>query len=286
MGSRAAFHLMLQDLGYVETTNADADHMKKLMRLANVVEARNQLQADGRDLCRNQECGEAATMQCGRCKENGIAVWYCGRDCQRKDYKGHKEACKAGVVGKTPPAPTFAAPPGAFASSGLPPFLQSNDEPKSWCKGLSEKRAYKRFIDSYRLRIEDDYTMRGDASGLYGGEDPLPSFLRFLRKARRKDLMPDWWNDEKEAALKKMALTDKWANIKYAVEKSDITEHYGYGSGEHFILRGLAEQIEDGEDDESPYEESDYEDDESDDDELADYAYNRYLELSKKAGFD
>lgn len=96
----------------------------------------------------------------------------------------------------------------------------------------------------------------------------------------------DWWNDEKEAALIKMALTDKWANIKYAVEKSDITEHYGYASGEHFILRGLADQIEGGEDDESPYEESDYEEDEeSDDDELADYAYNKYLELSKKAGF-
>jgi hypothetical protein len=63
---------------------------------------------------------------------------------------------------------------------------------------------------------------------------------------------PDWWNDQKEAALKKMALTDKWANIKYAVEKSDITEHYGYASGKHFILRGLAEQVEDGDDGESP----------------------------------
>lgn len=91
MGSRAAFHLMLQDLGYVDATDADADHMKKIMRLANVVEARKQLQTDGKDLCGNQECSKAATMQCGRCKENGIAMWYCDRECQRKDYKGHKE---------------------------------------------------------------------------------------------------------------------------------------------------------------------------------------------------
>lgn len=100
------------------------------------------------------------------------------------------QACKAGTADKRTHAPATTAPPSAFASSGLPPFFQSQEDPRSWCKDLSEKRVYKRFIDSYRLRIEDDYTMRGDASGLYGGEDPLPSFLRFLRKAKRKDLMP------------------------------------------------------------------------------------------------
>jgi hypothetical protein len=98
---------------------------------------------------------------------------------------------------------------------------------------------------------------------------------------------PDWWNDQKEAALKKMALTDKWANIKYAVEKIDITEHYGYASGEHFILRGLAEQVEDGDDEESPDDAfgSEEDDDDLDDDELADYVLSRYEELSRAAGF-
>ena len=85
-----------------------------------------------------------------------------------------------------------------------------------------------------------------------------------------------------------MALTDNWANIKYAVEKSDITEHYGYASGEHFILRGLAEKVQDGTEDDSDYVDDygDEEDDsECDDEELADYVLNRYNELSEAAGF-
>lgn len=34
-------------------------------------------------------CGEAATQRCSRCKEE----WYCGRECQLKRWKLHKEMC-------------------------------------------------------------------------------------------------------------------------------------------------------------------------------------------------
>lgn len=81
-----------------------------------------------------------------------------------------------------------------FTSQGLPKGLQtlagSKDNPRQWCEGLSEKRTYIRFVDSFRLRTEDEYTFRGDASGLYADEDPMPYFKRYLKKAKAKGLMP------------------------------------------------------------------------------------------------
>lgn len=34
-------------------------------------------------------CGKAATQRCSRCKNQ----WYCGRECQVKQWKGHKTIC-------------------------------------------------------------------------------------------------------------------------------------------------------------------------------------------------
>ncbi|CAB9515472.1 expressed unknown protein [Seminavis robusta] len=39
-------------------------------------------------LCRN--CDENASSKCSNCKQ----VWYCGRDCQKSDWKTHKKDCK------------------------------------------------------------------------------------------------------------------------------------------------------------------------------------------------
>ena len=35
-------------------------------------------------------CGTGATNKCGKCG----SVWYCSRDCQKKDWKTHKINCK------------------------------------------------------------------------------------------------------------------------------------------------------------------------------------------------
>ncbi|GAQ91741.1 hypothetical protein KFL_008430020 [Klebsormidium nitens] len=187
-------------------------------------------------------------MRCSRCSANGIDVWYCTRECQAADYKAHKQACKAGVASFDSTHPeTTSYGNRMFTSQGLPKGLQtvaaSKDNPRQWCEGPSEKRTYIRFVDSFRLRTEDEYSFNGDVSGLYAQEDPMPCFKRYLKKAKAKGLMPDWWNAEKEAELLDVARSDKWAAIHLAVEKSDITEHYGYASMEHMVLRGLAEQV-------------------------------------------
>ena len=41
-------------------------------------------------------CGKAATQRCSKCKSE----WYCGRECQIKGWKAHKEICE--VLSKAP----------------------------------------------------------------------------------------------------------------------------------------------------------------------------------------
>jgi hypothetical protein len=91
MSGRAAFHAMLSNSGYVDVTDGEDDYMTSLMRLSKVIETRSKLTADGIQSCGNLECCKAAELQCARCKGNGISVWYCSRECQKKDYKEHKE---------------------------------------------------------------------------------------------------------------------------------------------------------------------------------------------------
>eukprot|EP00520_Triparma_pacifica_P015585 CAMPEP_0118638362 /NCGR_PEP_ID=MMETSP0785-20121206/3640_1 /TAXON_ID=91992 /ORGANISM="Bolidomonas pacifica, Strain CCMP 1866" /LENGTH=347 /DNA_ID=CAMNT_0006529599 /DNA_START=34 /DNA_END=1075 /DNA_ORIENTATION=- len=49
-------------------------------------------------------CSKSATSKCSICK----AVYYCSRDCQRKDYKGHKRTCKK--VPSLPPTKVLQSP--------------------------------------------------------------------------------------------------------------------------------------------------------------------------------
>ena len=109
---------------------------------------------------------------------------------------------------------------------------------------LPEKEAFARIIDSYRMRIEDEYKFRGDASGLYDGEDPLPDFQRFLRKAEeRGGCLPKWWSEEKSVACQELGMSGaEWSDLNCKVEKSDVMQHYG-DSMMPLKLRVLAEKI-------------------------------------------
>lgn len=110
--------------------------------------------------------------------------------------------------------------------------------------GLSEKNAYAQLIECYRMRVEDDYKFAGDNRGLYGGEDPRPDFRRFLTLAEnRKGLLPKWWSVEKRRGCERVAVdASQWSDINCAVEKHDITEHYGDGMMP-MKLRLLAEKV-------------------------------------------
>lgn len=107
---------------------------------------------------------------------------------------------------------------------------------KPWYDGMPREKAYKWFIDAYRLRIDDCYAWEGDCRGLYGGMSPFPDFERFFRKAKKKPgLIPEWWEESKMAAVGKQLL-------RFATEKSDIAEEYG--SFVPMDMRILAEHVE------------------------------------------
>ena len=41
-------------------------------------------------LCHREDCLEAGTQRCSRCKQTN----YCSKECQRADWKKHKKQCK------------------------------------------------------------------------------------------------------------------------------------------------------------------------------------------------
>ncbi|KAI9096642.1 hypothetical protein DFS34DRAFT_149561 [Phlyctochytrium arcticum] len=109
-------------------------------------------------------------------------------------------------------------------------------DPHNWTASLmpDKARVYKRFIDSYRLRVEDEMVFSGVHRGLYNLEEgeratgSLKDFKRYIKKAQDRKMFPSWWTSADTDAMLTIATTDKCANIKYATEKSDMTEHYGY----------------------------------------------------------
>ena len=80
-------------------------------------------------------------------------------------------------------------------------------------------------------------------SRLYAQESPLRDFEQFLNLGHKNTKLPKWWNHKEDRkAVTSLALTHPWSNIKYAVEESDIREHYN-DPMKASILRMVAEAI-------------------------------------------
>lgn len=91
---------------------------------------------------------------------------------------------------------------------------------------------YRLLIDAYRMRVEDDYNMAGetDEDSIYGGaSDGLRGFKRFLQLASsRQGLLPPWWNASKQETCERVGMDGShWQDLRCAVEKSDVMDHYG-----------------------------------------------------------
>jgi splicing suppressor protein 51 len=186
--------------------------------------------------CRKREpenaTREQKLLKCSRCQD----TLYCSRECQVADWKrGHKVKCK--LIVSANKAFNEAAQRAEVVPAPGPNDVYLDSIP-------TEEEAMDRLIDAYRLRVEDDYVYKGDGRGLYGLEDPYPDFRHFLNLAeKRKGVLPKWWNKTKRKECERRALNeDNWCCISYAVEKSDIQEHYK----DNFMpmtLRMLAEKI-------------------------------------------
>ena len=111
---------------------------------------------------------------------------------------------------------------------------------------LPEKEVYTFLIDAYRMRVEDEYVFTGDISedSLYGGGQPIKEFRRFLNKTeKRPGLLPSWWSAAKRKECERVAVDESgWSCLAFAVEKSDIQEHYD-NSMMPMQLRIFAEKV-------------------------------------------
>jgi len=190
---------------------------------------------------------------CAKCH----SVKYCGRECQKADWKQHKKVCASNAAANAGSDNTTSKTvPLNFtqqATNATNALKVTMDKPfhrldsKTWLHDRPEVDVYKLLIDCYRLRMEDDYNLEGDADvdGLYGGaESGEPGFRRFLRLAEQKPaLLPPWWSLEKRAAcLVSGRKTGAWSDLTCAIEKSDLQEHYDDGAMP-MQLRMLGEQI-------------------------------------------
>jgi mitochondrial splicing suppressor protein 51 len=175
---------------------------------------------------------------CAKCP----TTLYCSRECQKADWKSHKLVC----AGQSKPAPALTE--SAATGAHNPGFHTVNKflglDKNDYLHSFSEKEAFARLIDCFRMRVEDEYVYGCNNIGIYAGEDPRPAFREFLDLAETMEgILPAWWSVGKRRECERMAVdADGWNDINCAVEKSDIIEHYG-DNMMPMTLRVLGEKI-------------------------------------------
>ncbi|CZR63170.1 uncharacterized protein PAC_13067, partial [Phialocephala subalpina] len=170
--------------------------------------------------------------RCAKCQ----TTLYCSRECQKDDWKVHKRSAHHKLLlmmARGRHNPGFHAVNDLFGMS-------ANDS----LHNMSERDAMVHLIDCFRMRCEDEYVFAANTVGIYNQENPLREFNKFLTLAEKRDgLLPSWWNAEKRKECVRLATGgDSWANIRAAVEKSDVTEHYN-NPMMPMMLRVLGEKI-------------------------------------------
>jgi splicing suppressor protein 51 len=155
--------------------------------------------------------------RCAKCQSQA----YCSRECQKAEWKVHKKTCASTAGMPKGPAGTDGHHNAGFATANR--LFGGGDE----LHKMSEKEVFIRLIDTFRMRMEDEYVFAQQNLGIYGEENPRPLFKEFLDLAeKREGLLPKWWGAEKRKECEKVAGRDPWADISCAVEKSDVIEHY------------------------------------------------------------
>lgn len=166
--------------------------------------------------------------RCANCKYQ----WYCSRQCQVSDWKNHKKVCGTTARAQLNPQ----APMNPQTVCYIPkPFTALDNG--TWLHNRTKKDVFKLLVDTYRMRIEDEYKYEGevDEDSLYSGaglETVVRHFKRFMKKLIKRDaqrdrkLLPDWWSKDSLQECMEFARTDDFSNVGYAVEKHDIQEHY------------------------------------------------------------
>ncbi|OBT67167.1 hypothetical protein VE03_02665 [Pseudogymnoascus sp. 23342-1-I1] len=180
---------------------------------------------------------------CAKCQTS----LYCSRECQKANWKIHKPTCHLSSTAAPPPnppsepaplpnppresapLPNIAQTPEGYHSQGFYDFNNlfglSNDD---FLHDRPESDVFILLIDSFRMRVEDEYVFGCNTISIYNGDKPLPLFKKFLSLAEsRQQLLPPWWSPQKRRECEKLSLdASQWSHLNRAVEKSDIQDHY------------------------------------------------------------
>ncbi|KAI0130383.1 hypothetical protein BJ170DRAFT_620007 [Xylariales sp. AK1849] len=188
----------------------------------------------GKPCCSKCQKTDIELKKCGKCRLTS----YCSRDCQAADWKVHKRACGRSEQNASTSsgnhrgssAPNQPSPGKGLEAPTDNPYSRLHS--RTWLHDRPEKDVYKLLIDTYRLRMEDNYTFDGDADldSIYGGAaHGLRGFRRLLAKAKsRPNILPPWWNDEKQKECEAVGMGGSdWSDLAAAVEKADVNEEYG-----------------------------------------------------------
>ncbi|KAI1277355.1 putative MYND domain protein [Xylaria sp. FL0933] len=188
--------------------------------------------------CNNCKKASSGLKRCAKCS----TTLYCSRDCQKADWKTHKKICgkqaheRSGTGGNSS-AGTALSPPKGLESPITKPFTRLDNN--TYLHDRPEEDVYRKYdrqicvlIDAYRMRVEDEYVFEGNTAvdSIYGGaKSSITGFRKFLRlAASRPGLLPPWWNASKQKACEALGMSSsQWHDLRCAVEKSDVVEHYG-----------------------------------------------------------
>jgi len=168
--------------------------------------------------------------RCAKCQ----TCLYCSRDCQKADWKTHKKSCGTTTSQN--------GGSGGSSSSSTNPFTAIQEN--RFFDNKPEDEAFAHIIDSYRLRVEDEYTFMGKHRGIYNQEHPRADFNAYLNKAEAAGVLPKWWNAQKREACVAYGFNKaNWSDLNCAVEKSDVIEHYK-NPMMPMLLRMVTEMVE------------------------------------------
>jgi len=124
------------------------------------------------------------------------------------------------------------------------PFHRLND--RTWIHDRSEEDTYKLLIDTYRLRMDDDFKFEGkhNPGSLYANaSDGVEGFRSFLGLAESRDgLLPPWWSSEKAVACVEVGNTSGWNSLSRKADKAKMIDHYG-DSNMPMQMRLFGEQV-------------------------------------------
>ncbi|KAJ4366120.1 hypothetical protein N0V83_007755 [Neocucurbitaria cava] len=192
--------------------------------------------ADETPACANCEKTAAAAnlaslKACAKCK----TTQYCGRDCQKADWKTHKKICaknasEAFVEANAEHSNTYSAGRLKDLEKHEPKPFTRLDEGK-YLHDRPEKDVFKLLIDSFRMRQADDFNLehKTTPNSVYAGaSSSIVPFRQYLAKAAtRRNILPSWWTADKQKECEAFGESGAWSDLRRKVTKQEMIQHYG-----------------------------------------------------------